>query len=365
MSRIFMWAVIAALVVLGAGWIILWERTISYHPCNFGSFTFGGERTLQKEKETEKVKKIVYGRGYVRGSSQYTLKNKYGAFVKKVNIYSHRMAKKGDVILEYDDFDIRTKIVQKENQISQQKKEIRSLSVKLAKTRLDPLPSDYRNVSFKRMAAQERYKRLRHELGVYRKLASKNIVSDLSLREKLQDVKDAQADVESYARDSRIIASGLANFNISLAENDLELARVKLANLKKELALLQEEKSYYKLRVNRDGYVITHSDTVGAWNAAATSAAEIHICKNGRKLIYCYFDERDIIHVREGVKYPFRSSQYDIKKHGYAYATCYEIKKSHSSYGDRSLYLVKCRLEESPVELKINSTGSLEVEVPH
>ena len=348
------------LLILCAGGIVLWERTLHYHPIVIK--TASGAAT--SAENGKKKLSIVRGRGFVRGSSQYTLKNKYAAFVKKVHIYSHRMVKKGDLILEYDDFDIRRRIVEKENEITLQKKKIESLIISLAKTKLDPLPSDYRNVSFKRMAAMERYKRLHHELKVYRKLASKNIVSDLALREKLQDVKDAQADVESYARDSRIIASGLANFNISLAQKELELARIQLDNLQKDLALLKEEHSYYQIRANRDGYVITHSDTVGAWNAAATSAAEVHICKNGRKLIYTYFDERDIYHLKEGTKYRFRSSQYDVKKHGYAYATVYEIKKNHSTYGDRSLYLVKCRLESSPVELKINSTGSLEVEVP-
>ena len=357
MNRIFISLFSAALILLTFFVFILWERCTALHP-SLGSFPLYG---VEKKKATKK--RIVRGRGYVRGSSQYTLKNKYGAFVKKVNIYSHRMAKKGDIILEYDDFDIRSRIVQKENQILQQEKELESLVLTLAKTRLDPLPSDYRNVNFKRMAAQEKFKRLNHELEVYRKLASKNIVSDLSFREKLQDVKDAKANMDSYLRDSHVIASGLAGYNISLAEKSLALAGTKLANLKKELALLKEEHSYYQIRANKDGYIITHSDTVGAWNSAATSAAEVHICKNGRKLVYSYFDERDVFHLREGATYRFRSSQYDVKKHGFAYVKVLEIKKDHSTYGDRSLYFVKCRLENAPVELRINSTGSVEVEV--
>ena len=51
----------------------------------------------QNKKCSEK--KIITGYGYIRGCSAYTLKNKYGAYVKKVYIYSDKPVKKGDCIL--------------------------------------------------------------------------------------------------------------------------------------------------------------------------------------------------------------------------------------------------------------------------
>ena len=59
--------------------------------------TYDRKKTQRKEVDPE-IKFV----GYVRGRSQRTLKNKYAGFVAKVNVYSHRRVKKGDVILEYD-----------------------------------------------------------------------------------------------------------------------------------------------------------------------------------------------------------------------------------------------------------------------
>ena len=49
---------------------------------------------------------VIRGYGYIRGRSRTSLYNKYGAYVKKVYFYSNARVKKGDCILEYDDFDL-------------------------------------------------------------------------------------------------------------------------------------------------------------------------------------------------------------------------------------------------------------------
>ena len=55
-------------------------------------------------------KKEIFGYGYLRGSSHYVLKNKYASFVSKVHVYADTRVKKGECILEYDDYDLRVKI---------------------------------------------------------------------------------------------------------------------------------------------------------------------------------------------------------------------------------------------------------------
>lgn len=318
-----------------------------------------------KEKEVVVKPEFVYGRGFVRGNWMITLKNKYPAFVKKVHYYSYTQVKAGDVILEYDDFDIRQKITAKENQILEQQKKIELCEEKLMLKQLDPLPSDFRNVSNKQMAARAKLKRIRHELSVYTKLHGNKIISDIALREKEQECKDAEADVESYAHDISLVNQGLAKKYIDIAQKELDSARTELKSLQSELDLLKEEASYYKIVAPWDGTVITNSDTVGGWDAAATAAAEMHFVPAGKKKrVYCYFDERDVKYVVEGKTYRFRSSQYDCDKKGFAKVTPYFVKKTHYTYGDRSLYLVQCWLEDAPEDLRVNSTGTLEVEIP-
>ena len=307
--------------------------------------------------------RIIRARGYVRGGSMWTLKNKYPAYVAKVHHYSYEKVTAGTVIIEYDDFDIRLKITAKQNAINEQRQIVSQREAELQLTRVNPLPSDYRNVSYKQMAAKEKLKRLKHELGVYTKLHGNKIISDLAYREKVQDLKDAEADVESYAHDLAVVKQGLAEIYIDIAEKKLAVEKEKLASLESELALLEEEKSYYQIIAPHDGICYTHSDTVGVWNNANTAAVEIH-SEAGKKKVICYIDERDIQYLVEGKQYNFRSSQYDCDKLGFAKVTPYFIKKTHSSFGDRSLYQVNCLLDESPQELRINSTGYLEINVP-
>lgn len=132
-----------------------------------------GKKTCIPESVTKtEVKKphMIYGQGYVRGSGQVTLKNKYAGFVSKVHFYSQALVKKGDVILEYDDYDLRVKIQKAENAIIELEKDLNRKKLDLEIKKIDPLPSDYRNIIWKGFAAEQLQKRLLHESGGIQKV---------------------------------------------------------------------------------------------------------------------------------------------------------------------------------------------------
>ena len=114
-----------------------------------GSTKVNAENREQGKKRT----RIVRGTGFVRGRSTRTLKNKYASYVSKVNFYSQARVKKGDVIIEYDDFDLRNEITKLENSIAEKEQELKRARLDLALTRLDPLPSTYRNLRLKKQIA--------------------------------------------------------------------------------------------------------------------------------------------------------------------------------------------------------------------
>ena len=306
--------------------------------------------------------KMVKGFGYVRGSSMITLKNKYAGYVKKVNFYTGQKIMCGDVIIEYDDLDWRLRLTQAANAVREQQKVVESKELALQLKKLNPLPSEYRNASWKQMAAKEKLSRLKQELDAYEKLHGNRIVSDFSLREKTQDYKDAEADVESLSHDISIINKGLGALYIDIAEKDLEDARTKLEDLKKVQSLIEEDGNHYRIVSPRNGIVVNNSDTVNAYDGAASNVAEIHSFNNG-SYVYCYFDEREVGYVTEGKVYRFRTTQFDCTKNGYPLIRPFEVKKNRSSSGDRSLYLVKCQLVSSPIPLRINSTGQMEIDI--
>ena len=308
--------------------------------------------------EGKKVR-IVRGTGYVRGRSQRTLKNKFAGYVSKVNFYSQQRVKKGDVILEYDDLDLRTSIAKTKHDIAELEQSLISKKVALQLTRIDPLPSGYRNLRLKREIAQERLKRHAHELEVYEQLFGSKIVSDLTLREKRQQVKDYEGDLLCLDSDMKVLNQGLEKLTVRQAEEAVKDIEVKLANLRKELALQEEQLQYYKIVAPIDGLCITNSDTVGGYDSVGTSAAVVH--RDTSKLVYAYFDERDIKYLVEGKPCRFVSNQYGSEVE--FEVTPYEVKRSFYSYGDRLMMYAKFRLTKEPKPLRIESIGSVEIDV--
>lgn len=303
----------------------------------------------------------IFFTGFVRGRSMLTLKNKYAGFVTKVHVFSHQRVKQGDVILEYDDLALQTSIRKLEHAIEEQELLLERKKLRLTLTRLDPLPSEYRNLYWKRKIALENLERVANEFEVYEQLHGSKIVTDLAYREKREAFITAEAEVKKMDNDMKILKEGLADLYIKSAEAEVKEEEAKLKHLKDELALLKQEEKYYKITAPYDGLCITNSDSVGQYDASATAAAEVH--RDDRKLVYAYCPERYIRHVREGETYRFVSNQYPDEKQGFE-LLCFEIKKTRYDYGNESYFLVKLKVVKEPHPLRIGSIGTLEIDIP-
>ena len=291
---------------------------------------------------TRDAKKVVRGFGYVRGRKKFILRNKFAGYITRITHYSQSRVKKGEVIIEYDDLDIRTAIAKLENSVAEQKKTVELKKIDLELKKLDPLPSEYRNTKWKIVAAQKRLERFSHELEVYRRLFDNKSISELKLREKAQSVKDAESDLLSYNNDFAKLTSGLGKTCIEQAENDLAAAETKLHDLERELELTREQRKYYRIVSPADGLCITNSDSLYGYYSAGTEAVEVHL--DDRKLVYAYFDEAAFTHIVEGKPCRFRSNTYDSEKKGFATVVPYQVKKEKNSYGNLTLHLVKFRV---------------------
>ncbi len=326
--------------------------------CMFAFFKYSSGAGQASANSDVSRTKVIYGIGYVRGKGQITLRNKFAGYVSKVYFFSQERVKKGDVILEYDDLDLRTKISELRHDITEQEKELEKAKLELALTQIDPLPSDYRNLEWKHRAAKEKFRRYKHEQDVYDKLYRNRIVSELAYREKTQETVDAEAELKRYNSDMERINSGIEKLNVELAQKSVETSALKLKNLQEELKLLLEQQKYYKITAPFDGLCITNSDTVHGYDTAGAAAAVIHADR--QKIIYAYFDEKDVGYITEGKPCRFRSNQYPESEAIYT-VTPYEVKKDRSSYGDRCFFLVKFTLDDEPKPLRIESTGQVEV----
>lgn len=315
------------------------------------------EKVCPVAEEKVPVKREITGFGYIRGSSQYALKNKYGSFVSKVHIYSFNRVKKGDCILEYDDYDLRVKIADTENDIAAMKKEIALQETKLQLVNLDPLPSDYRNINWKTRRAKDLMERTENEWIVYRRLYRNKSVSDLDMRSKRQAFNDAQAAYNITVSDQEKVGKGLSKLYVQQAEQQLELLKTKLAGLERDLELLNEQRKYYKIIAPHDGMIKTHSDTVGAWNAAATEAACLH--KEAHYKLYAYFAEADMPYIKDGMVARFFS--HDSGK--WYEAKTFELTRSRTAVGDGIFHLVKFRVtSDIAKDIRCGKNGTIRLE---
>lgn len=301
---------------------------------------------------------VAVGYGYSRANSQTTLCCKYDGFVSKIYVYSGRKVKAGDVILEYDDLALRTKIEAAQNKIVLQEKEIEQKALLLKLKKLDPIPSAYRNTPQKQSAAKERLEQLRNEMEVYERLHKDNIVSFLSYREKVQAYNNAKADYESSINDAKVVKSGLKDYYIEIAEKDLEIARLTLENMKRELALLKEEQKYYKIVAPFDGVCKLHHDTVHGRVSEGSGAATIYRVPD--KIVYAQFKETDAMRMYEGMKGVFRSMEH---KDVVYQVTVIEMPTSGASRGNDVYYNIKFKVNTEPKVLRQNSPGTVEIKL--
>ena len=315
------------------------------------------QTVCKRSADSKKKSKFIYGYGYIRGRSRTTLYNKYGAFIKNVYIYSDKPVKKGDCILEYDDFDLRKKIVSQQNTIANTERDLKEAKTSLDLTKLDPLPSEYRNISWKIKRAKELLDKTENEWRTYNRLYKSKSVSELDLRSKKQAYLDALAAYEITIHDQETVNKGMRKLKIRAAEEKVATLETKLKGLKKDLAILEEERKFYKITTPYDGVIVTNSDTVHIWDNAGTAAAVIHRVNKGY-YIYSYFEEKDIIHIPNGTKARCYSNDsgkwYDLRS--------FEVTRSRTATGDKVFHLVKF-VVLSPVDKKVTLDSNVVVEV--
>ena len=297
---------IAGLLIIALVSFILWMevRCIRCSPAPVSDYSESGSKKPY----------VVRAVGRVRAAGNVTLRNKFPGFVSKINFYSQSRVKKGDVILEYDDYDLRVAIQKLEHNITEQKLLIAEKELNLELIRLNPLPSEYRNLYRKHRIAEENLTETSHTFNVYKNLHNSKIVAELDYLDKKEAYINAEAEKKKLDNDMQIVKKGLASLYIRKAEAELADAENKLQNLQTQLSLRLEEQKYYKIVSPCDGTVITYSSVVHGYNSAGTSAAVVH--RDGRKDVYAHFRIEDFRYIHEGRKLRFISNQYPPEKQG-------------------------------------------------
>ena len=148
--------------------------------------------------------------------------------------------------------------------------------------------------------AKELLDRTENEWRTYTRLYKSKSVSELDLRSKKQAYQDALASYQISINDQEKVKNGLSKLYVRSAEENVAKLKTKIIGLERDLKILQEERKFYKIVTPYDGIIKTNSDTVHLWDNAGTAAAVIHKVEKGF-YIYSYFEEKDVIHIKDGI----------------------------------------------------------------
>ncbi|MCQ2380616.1 MAG: hypothetical protein MJ025_06835 [Victivallaceae bacterium] len=241
--------------------------------------------------------------GQLRGGRVVGLVTVRGGMVTRA-LSSGEKVSTGEAVLAFDDRDWSYRREMLSSQLEEQEVLVSSKELLLHLKNLDPLPGEYRNLKFKRAAASEKLGRLQHELEVYKKLHRNNIVSDLTYREKMQDLRDAETEVASKDNDLKILNGGLENLYVTISRQELQLERIRLGERKRELAEHERNHSNWLVKAPFDGVVTMRNNYVGSYVAAEVAVGSLHDFSCGA-IVDCRVSEREARRIRTDIEYDF------------------------------------------------------------
>jgi len=302
---------------------------------------------------------VVYGRGVIEGLREYEIKSTVQSRISALHFRPGDNVKKGDLLLEIDDRELKEKHLQLQHTVKELEAEVRMKEVKLELTRHDPLPKEYRHTSIKVEEAREREVKSRRELLTFRELRTRDAISEMELQRKEIEYIQHQAELKSQEEDYRKLQTGLAQKIVAAAEAEIEWLKSRLAGRQKELAMLETQLSEYRFRAPEDGTLAYIPTKIGEYVAPGDTIAVLAAA--GPRKFKAYIDEKYIHKVREGNKVRVASSQYNYFEFGYFYGKVYAIDELPKQQGLRNCYTVRIRMDKNADHLRLGSTGEAEI----
>ena len=307
-----------------------------------------------------KMEDVVEGRGTVAGRREYYMKTRVRSTIKEIKFNNGDFVKKGQIMLTLDDREYQEQCLKMQNAITELEAEIRAADNALAALRIDPLQKEYRHSEITLDELKKREVREKESLTAYRNLQKSGAVPLVEINKKEIDFIHNQGELKRAARDVKLIESGLGKKIIAQKEAELQLLKVRLANLKKEYEFYLNHQSDYIFTAPEDGYISIIPTKIGIFVDVGEDI--ITFAAQGEKKFLALIHEKDIYKIQEKQKIRMKSNQYNYFEHGYFYGSIYAIDEIPRQIGDTSYYTVRILLDDKPDKpLRLGSTGGVEI----
>ena len=306
-----------------------------------------------------KMDDIVCGRGVIEGLREYEIKSTVQSRITALHFRPGDNGRKGDLLLEIDDRELKQKHLQLAHSIVELEAELKLKEAQLALTRHDPLPKEYRHTSILVQEAREKEVKSRRELMTFRELRAKDAIAEMELQRKEIEYIQHQAELKRQEEDLQKLRSGMAAKIIAAAEAEIAWLNSRLDGRKKELAMMEKQLSEYRFRAPENGTLAYIPTKIGEYVAPGDILAIL--AADGPRKFKAYVNEKDIYKVREGNKVRMASSQYNYFEYGYFEGVVYAIDELPQQQGTHNCYTVRIRMDKKANTLRLGSTGEAEI----
>lgn len=302
---------------------------------------------------------VVYGRGVVAGTREYEIKSTVQSRITALHFQPGANVRKGDLLLEIDDRELKQKHLQLSHTVMELEAELKMKEAKLALTRHDPLPKEYRHTSIQVEEAREKEVKSHRELLTFRELRAKDAIAEMELQRKEIEYIQHQAELKRQENDFRKLRTGMAEKIIAAAEAEIVWLKSRLEGRKKELAMMEQQLSEYQFRAPENGTIAYIPTKIGEY--VAPGDLLVILAADGPRKFKAYVNEKDIYKVREGNKVRMASSQYNYFEYGYFEGTVYAIDELPQQQGTHNCYTVRIKMDKKANSLRLGSTGEAEI----
>ncbi len=306
-----------------------------------------------------RMEDTVEGRGAVHGQREYELKSFVRSRIVSLACRPGDTVRKGQLLLELDDRELRETILKTDNQIAELKAEIAVSRAALKALRHDPLPKEYRHTEIALQEYRERESQSKRELAIFETLAKKGVASKLELEQRRMNYINNLTELQKLQSDFTKLRQGFAEDIIAQAEAEIVLKEQRLKSLESERVMLDAHRDDYKITAPENGIVGYIPTKVGIYVEPGLMLAVV-VAEGARKFIV-YIDEKDIYQVQEGQKVRIRSNQYNYFEYGYFYGKVYAVDELPEIRGRSNCYAVHVFLNHGALPLRVGSTGTADI----
>jgi multidrug resistance efflux pump len=266
---------------------------------------------------------------------------------------------KGELLLEVRSDEYRYDLLDVNRRIGEAEGDLKVAECKLDLIRRNPLPEKLWHVKLEKKLNKARMAKGNRDLERATKLYKDGVISEKSYQQVEIDYARAHADYDKSLLVCGLIDDGLAESIIGMAESNVALEKIKVANYRGLKAELNEKIAACRLKAPHSGIVVGIPETVG--RPVEKNEVLVSLVWGDSKFIRVLVPENAIQDVSVGQRVICYSALYDKYRIGAFGGVVERVLSKVVEKNNGRFYEVDVSLIEEPKALRLGSTFDVQI----